>query len=95
MREPLSGWRGDEPGKPEVWWHPPLRLSVNPHASPVPWGGAWFGADGAGMVWLPFGGDAETVRDAQLAAEDAARAMVADMAAALGGSVTWAAEGGE
>lgn len=31
----------------------------------------------------------------QLAAEDAARAMVADMAAALGGSVTWPTEGGE
>ena len=28
-------------------------------------------------------------------AHEAARAMVADMAAALGGSVTWAAEGGE
>lgn len=32
---------------------------------------------------------------AQFAAEDAARAMVADMAAALGGSVTWPTEGGE
>ena len=35
--------------------------------------------------------DADSIglRENQLAAEDAARAMVADMAAALGGSVTW------
>jgi hypothetical protein len=32
---------------------------------------------------------------ARLAAEDAARALVADMAAALGGTVAWPAEGGE
>jgi hypothetical protein len=35
------------------------------------------------------------LRSAQLAAEDAARAIVSDMAAALGGSVTWPTEGGE
>lgn len=34
-------------------------------------------------------GVAPTRRTAQLAAEDTARAMVADMAAALGGRVTW------
>lgn len=94
-RKPLPGWRGNEPDKPEVWWHAPLRLSINPHVTPVSWGGAWFGADGFGMVWLPFGGGAASIIDAQLAAEDAARALVAEMAAALGGSVTWATEGGE
>lgn len=41
---------------------------------------------------LPGRGPDETgggLRTARIAAEDAARAMVADMAKALGGSVTW------
>lgn len=36
------------------------------------------------------GGASDSLAAAKLAAEDAARAMVAEMAAALGGSVTWA-----
>ena len=49
--------------------------------------GEWWRVSLIGMV----SGESTAPR---IAAENAARAMVADMAAALGGGVTWATEGG-
>lgn len=94
MREPLSGWRGDD-GVVSVWYAKQVRLCVSPNAdaNPVLWGVDVFGYQG-GMTCVA-GGEEPTRLAAQIAAEDAARAMVADMAAALGGSVTWPTDGGE
>ncbi len=79
-REPLPGWR-DEYGR---WRNELGKMAIVADAE-----GEWYvECDG---VYGCVGNS--TVR-AQLAAEDAARAMVADMATALGGSVTWATEGG-
>lgn len=84
MREPLLGWTfGELPAHPAA-----MVLSVNPtdDGSPTEWA-----VDGQ----YCYSGYADGEAGARIAAENAARAMVADMAAALGGSVTWATEGGE
>lgn len=82
MREPLPGWTMDDDDAARI------RGGVELLASKTRW-------------MMIFRERSQTVSghhlppmEAQLAAEDAARAMVADMAAALGGSVTWATEGG-
>lgn len=78
-RKPLAGWDDCElPAHRDA-----MVLSVEPtdDGSPIEWG-----IDGSYWDHGWAGGDAE----ARIAAEDAARAMVAEMAAALGGSVTWA-----
>ena len=94
-REPLPGWverdsiqsseRELDCGPCCAWVEPDWR-------TPYEWGVSVVTDDGAEPVVT---GKADNRRAAQLAAEDAARAMVADMATALGGSVTWATEGGE
>ena len=83
MREPLPGWTGPVYGRVDL-----KRSCVNIYA--------WY--DGEWQVRIDNRWRCDRLADdlpsAQLAAEDAARAMVADMAAALGGRVTWAKEGG-
>ena len=82
MREPLPGWGmvyGDGWSKLLLarWPGMPLEIAAN--------------MDGRYCL-LPGLAPRESGRGlygARIAAEDAARAMVADMAAALGGSVTW------
>lgn len=84
MREPLPGW---EPRRPS--------------GSLIVTGDITLIADSDGEWWIDsemedaFGHSPNGMVATMLAAEDAARAMVADMAKALGGSVTWATEGGE
>lgn len=92
-REPCAGWReGDDIESSE------LELVAGRYC-------AWVDPDALVYRWgvsvdleyskecLRHGVASDCVR-AQLAAEDAARALAADMAAALGGSVAWATEGG-
>ncbi len=80
MREPLSGWTKRRYG-------PGMTLAVGV-ADLIAHIDEWYAE-----VEMLYGYESELAA-AQLAAEDAARAMVADMATALGGSVTWATEGG-
>ena len=87
-REPLSGW--------VELWHRGKNLKQGGVTLEVSRDGYWKArANNNGPRGVLLRAVPPTALTAQLAAEDAARAMVADMAAALGGSVTWAAEGGE
>lgn len=85
MREPLPGWR--EVGSCLLIGNEVVGAIA--YVSNHEIDGQW-----TGRVLLGEGGNrffSDSLVDAMLAAEDAARAMVADMAKALGGSVTWAA----
>ena len=86
MREPLPGWI-DISHSHSVLGH---LIEVTP--SPYAPSEANVGIRPTGGATVRF--LAPNVNAAKIAAEAAARAMVADMAAALGGSVTWATEGG-
>ena len=93
-REPLGIWRAAslDGGRVYAWFGAVMaRIDGDPAD-----GFTWNLTANAGVSSLPVGaGEEQSLDAARLAAEDAARAMVAEMAAALGGSVTWAAEGGE
>ena len=78
MREPLPGTHVTVHGRGEL-----RGGGVSLHAWPD---GVWQARTNGPR---PARVGADDLPSAQLAAEDAARAMVADMAAALGGSVTW------
>lgn len=76
MREPLSGWKGTPNGR---------YLYMDRYGVEL-----WAQGDGYEVTLDGVAGDiAHPGVSPQIAAEDAARAMVADMAKALGGSVTW------
>ncbi len=77
MRKPLPGWEARRHGGGLFFDAGRFRLIADSNGE---WDVSCEGADGAVSVSLAH---------VQFAAEDAARAMVADMAKALGGSVTW------
>lgn len=79
-REPLAGWAPTPNGRYHVLVHNGLELWVTDEGYEV---------DVSGRE----DGEASDRGAAQLAAEDAARALVADMAKALGGTVAWSTEG--
>ena len=80
MREPLPGWRIDGLSGVGYLTSGPIDLSISK-------------GSGAASIPATFARhrdeSLDTTKACCIAAEDAARAMVADMAAALGGSVTW------
>lgn len=78
-REPLSGWDPTPNGRYHVMTFGMVEMWVTDEGYEVDMSGT-------------SDGKADGRTSAQLAAENAARAMVADMAKALGGSVTWATD---
>ena len=82
-RKPLAGW--DHSGEDSTFWFP---------------GGDMVAS--TGRMWVAIRqrsksdyGHGMGIAAACIAAENAARAMVAEMVAALGGSVTWADDQGD
>lgn len=81
-REPLPGW--------VKLWHGGLHLKQGGVTLEVSRDGYWKArANANGPRNVIQRADSPNPTAAQLAAEDAARAMVDEMVAALGGSVTW------
>lgn len=81
-REPLAGWM--RVGQYIILGTARVATMAYVCNGSLPgWTGRVLIGDGENRI----GGD--SLHAAQLAAEDAARALVAEMAAALGGSVTW------
>ena len=86
-REPLAGW---------TWENEVTRILPTGQMATFKVfisrenGNAWWECHEYGGPWPYDDRQFDRTDAAQIAAEDAARALVADMAAALGGSVTWA-----
>ena len=88
-RAPLAGWRATAWDANRLYaWFGIVMARIDGDLAD---GFVWNLMACSGVSDLPVGAGVEqSLGAAQLAAEDAARALVADMAAALGGSVTWA-----
>ena len=82
-RAPLAGWRRQSDALSTIEYGDELWASV--YRSPVAGAFIWY----ASVDPKIRRGEINNVVAAKLAAEDAARALVADMAAALGGRVVW------
>ena len=86
-REPLAGW---------TWENEVTRILPTGQMATFKVfisrenGNAWWECHEYGGPWPYDDRQFDRTDAAQIAAEDAARALVAEMAAALGGSVTWA-----
>ena len=82
-RAPLAGWRRQSDALSTIEYGDELWASVYRH--PVTGAFIWY----ASVDPKIRRGEINDVVAAKLAAENAARALVADMAAALGGRVVW------
>lgn len=96
-RKPLAGWRntfflgGGQVLRAGPYLHCGISNPLFPPESVTSWSVGVEAATGSVNLAL---GRCMSHDAARFAAEDAARALVADMAAALGGRVVWDAEGG-